>query len=221
MFLDSLIYLATVLLKSGRGLDDILSFFEKDLAERLNWIASHGAEVKLKKGPKVILDDAKVTVGIISDIRKSIERMLCDFPCYYIEDKKVSFSVHYRNCKEKDLSILEEVKEEIKKYEKRYKIDYMEMKKVIEVKPAGIDKGMAVDKILTKYGKSDFISIAIGDDVTDEYTFRANKKGINIKVSENRNMDTEADHFIHGPVQVLDFLDLLIYRPKGRLEIKR
>jgi trehalose 6-phosphate synthase/phosphatase len=195
---------------SGRGFDDLLSFFDKKRFRNISWVASHGAEVKIKGNKKKILDKAKKSIDTISLIRKEIEMTLEGKNCYFIEDKSVSFSIHYRNCNKEDQGMLKEIKKMIKSYENIYDIDSLEMKKVVEVKCSGINKGVAVESILEDYGSNAILPIAIGDDVTDEYTFEANKDGINIKVSEEKDLETKADYYIEGPGKVLDMLEEII-----------
>ena len=84
------------------------------------------------------------------------------------------------------------------------------MKKVVEVKPEGINKGNAVETINRKYKKNiPSINICLGDDLTDEYLFRSNISGINIKVGESKNFESQAEYFLNKVNEVHWFLNKL------------
>lgn len=198
-----------VFIVTGRSLEDIMSFFDNIDGERINWIGSHGAEIKMKGSKKKVLESAKRGMDAIKEIRSDIENMLSEIPCFIMEDKRVSFSIHFRNCEPENLDIIDEIKEKLDRYTKKFDIDYMEMKKVIEVKSKGIDKGSAIKTILDRENKKHFLSVCIGDDVTDEYSFEANSQGINIKVTDDSKVETKATYYLKDPDEVLGLLDLL------------
>lgn len=55
------------------------------------------------------------------------------------------------------------------------------------------------------------VSICLGDDLTDEYLFRSNKGGINIKVGENNNFESQAEYFLKKVDEVHWFLNKLYF----------
>jgi trehalose-phosphatase len=115
--------------------------------------------------------------------------------------------LHYRKCPEKILKLLVSVEKLIAGCQKDNPIEVMHMKKVIEVKPAGINKGNTINAIISHYGGSgDFLNICIGDDVTDEYLFQANPAGINIKVGDPSGPETSAGYYLKGVSDVYWFL---------------
>ncbi len=190
---------------SGRPIIDLLNFF-KGIGNDINLIGSHGAEIKYKGEKPYILESVKKIIKKLRKIRDEIELILKDFPCFYIEDKKVSFAIHYRNCPKEYLGNLAKIRNAIREYEKKLPINIIEGKKVIEVKPANIDKGRAVNGFKDKYGLSNEITICIGDDVTDEHMFESNKEGLNIKVI-NKNIKTNASYYIKNVAEVQKFLE--------------
>jgi len=200
-----------IFIVTGRSLEDIMSFFIDIDKDSINWIGSHGAELKIKGSKIRVLRSAQKGIDAIKRIRTDIETMVSERPCFLIEDKKVSFSLHFRNCDTESLGLIKQVKKRLDKYAEKFEIDYMEMKKVIEVKSKGIDKGSAIKSILAEQNKSDHLSVCIGDDVTDEYSFDANKDGLNIKVSEDGKADTKAKYYLNDHKEVLDFLEYLLW----------
>ncbi|MGM0367269.1 MAG: hypothetical protein ACQEP2_01670 [Actinomycetota bacterium] len=65
----------------------------------------------------------------LDKIKAEVVSSLKEFPCFYIEDKKVSFAIHYRNCPKENLGNLEKVKSIIEKYKKVMPINAIEGKK--------------------------------------------------------------------------------------------
>lgn len=70
----------------------------------------------------------------------------------------------------------------------------------------GVDKGSAVETILTEMGRGT-AAVYAGDDLTDEDAFRAIKgRGLGILASEEFR-STAADLWLRPPEELLDFLD--------------
>lgn len=84
------------------------------------------------------------------------------------------------------------------------------MKKVIEVKPEGTNKGNAVCTVNRKYKKNiPSLNICLGDDVTDEYLFKSNISGINIKVGKVVHQGSKAEYYLKNIKEVHHFLGIL------------
>lgn len=74
----------------------------------------------------------------------------------------------------------------------------------LELKPAGRDKGFAVNEVLKN---TESVAAYLGDDLTDEDAFRAIKgRGLAALVRE-KYRETEADVHIVPPVELINFLD--------------
>jgi len=93
------------------------------------------------------------------------------------------------------------------------------MKKVIEVMPEKQSKGTAIQKVLGVYGSRaenkknclKYFIVCIGDDVTDEDLFEANKSGVNIRVQkESKKLNTCAEYYLTDPDEVILFLEQLL-----------
>lgn len=195
-------------LVSGRPVSDLLNFF-KNLDKNINLIGSHGAEIKYNGKNPYIIESVKKIIDQLGKIKDDVGYILKEFSCFYIEDKKVSFAIHYRNCHKKDLINLEKTMETINNYKKKLPIDVIEGKKVIEVMPRNINKGKAVNILKNKYELENTISICIGDDVTDEHMFEKNIDGLNIKVARKK-VDSNASYYLKNVGDVQKFLQTII-----------
>jgi len=104
-------------------------------------------------------------------------------------------------------------KDAIKDLRKTKKLLFTEGKKVLEVRPnIKWDKGKSVNWILRKIssgGKKNGLPICIGDDITDEDSFKVlAKKGIGILVSKNARK-TFAQYRLESPKDVAKLLRAL------------
>lgn len=159
----------TVVVISGRDKETLSKWFEK-YYENLAFIAEHGV---WNKNPG---DEWKMNNQIDKDWIKIIEPMLQNFvdrtPRSFIEYKNYSLVWHYRDSDdEMGQQRAWELKDDLKNYIANLNLEIMDGDKVIEIKNAGINKGMAA---LEKIGDNKFdFMIALGDDWTDEYTFNS------------------------------------------------
>lgn len=123
----------------------------------------------------------------------------------FIEEKSFSIAWHYRNSPietaRKSISELKEALLNLKEV-RGNKLDILNGDKVVEVKFASINKGIASTSVIQLL-KPDFI-LAIGDDDTDEAMFKALPNyALNIKVGDKSSV---AKYYIEKQDQVLDFL---------------
>ncbi len=158
----------TVVIISGRDKETLSKWFDK--FDRMAFIAEHGVWNRNPYG------NWKMTDQIDKEWMDIIEPVLQNFvdrtPRSFIEYKNYSLVWHYRHAdQEMGQQRAWELKDDLKMYIANLNLEIMDGDKVIEIKNAGINKGRAA---LNKIGntKFDFI-LALGDDWTDEYTFRA------------------------------------------------
>jgi len=170
----------------------------------------HGGQIKYAGSEISIPAKIKNALPGIVGLKEKVTKIINDIPCYTIEDKGLSFALHYRRCRDKDLTHLRKINSILFEYIKDRPIELMQMKKVVEVKPKGINKGNAVGTINRKYKKNiPSLNICLGDDVTDEYLFKSNTSGINIKVGESEYLDSEAEYYLKDIKEVHQFLGML------------
>ncbi|MFW6224405.1 MAG: bifunctional alpha,alpha-trehalose-phosphate synthase (UDP-forming)/trehalose-phosphatase, partial [Bacteroidota bacterium] len=187
---------------SGRNKDFIDRMFKNS---GLGLVAEHGIWIKPpgKKWKRTMKPD----VSWKEDIRNILQLYTDRTPGSFIEDKHFSLTWHFRRA-DPDLGNKRswELNDELRDLVSNQHLEVMEGKKVIEIKQQGINKGIAVSKIVE--GKRyDFI-FAIGDDFTDEYMFRqVGKEGITVKIGLEQ---TSADYYIDNHEKVMSFLRKMI-----------
>jgi trehalose 6-phosphate phosphatase len=153
-----------VALVSGRAINDIDRIFSP---LRLAAIGVHGAEMRISA-------DAEVETRV-SPLSKMLKRRLAAVadlgPGILVEDKGYSLALHYRLAPEKGPAVLKAITA-ICADAPQGSAEILPGKQVVDVKPAGIDKGRAVSELMQHppfRGRKPFF---IGDDATDVPAFR-------------------------------------------------
>jgi trehalose 6-phosphate phosphatase len=164
----------------------------------LHYIGLHGAE---EAGNK-----AKVSKEAQRDLalaRYQAQKQIGSMPGMRIEDKGLSFAVHYRGAKPTiaraaRLRLLELVAP------LRHTLKMLTGAMVWEVLPAEIrGKGVAARDLLNRF-PSETAGIYIGDDGTDESAFRELHDQMTIRVGKTK--ESHAQYYLRSPREVIDFL---------------
>jgi trehalose 6-phosphate synthase/phosphatase len=168
-------------------------------------IAEHGAWLKEGEKEWIIAND------LSKDWKNEFYPLLKQFesrtPGSFIEEKDYSLAWHYRKA-DKGLGELraKEIVGNLKYAAANLGLQIMEGNKVIEIKSANINKGNAAKEWLKDYPAS-FV-MAIGDDYTDEDTFKAMPEdATTIKVGAGIS---SATYFLKNQDEVRNFLKRLI-----------
>lgn len=193
----------TVVVISGRDKETLSKWFKK-YYDNLAFIAEHGV---WNKNPG---EEWNMNSHIEKDWMEIIEPVLQNFvdrtPRAFIEYKNYSLVWHYRDA-DPDMGQQRawELKDDLKNYIANLNLEIMDGDMVIEIKNAGINKGIAA---LNKIGETEFdFILALGDDWTDEYTFNAlPDSAITIKVGSK---STAAKYYINDVKGVRDLLKQL------------
>lgn len=163
---------AQVVVISGRDKDTLGTWF-KD--QKVDLIAEHGVWVKRKneKGDWKLY--AEIEDGWKEDIRQIMEYYVLRTPGAFIEEKHHSLVWHYRKV-ESGLGDLRmrELFSHLKYMARGHNLQVLEGNMVLEIKRPDINKGRAATAIM-KDQEYDFV-LAVGDDWTDEDTFKAMPK---------------------------------------------
>ncbi len=168
-------------------------------------IAEHGAWKRIPGEawqPRVISGEEWKT-----SLRPVVEAFVDRTPGSLIEEKTYSLVWHYRNS-DPELGAIRalDLKENISGLIMNNNLEILEGNKVLEIKVAGINKGVAALEHLSR-NNPDFV-LAIGDDWTDEYMFKSlPEQTISIKVGHE---NTQAQYFLESQTDVRAFLKRFI-----------
>lgn len=146
--------------------------------------------------------------GWKTDICKVMEQFVERTPGSFIEAKDYSLAWHYRKTDSwlADIRVRDLINSLLYPTNK-HNLQILDGNKVVEVKVSGIDKGRAAQQWLKK-DRWDFV-LALGDDRTDEDTFRAlPDSAYTIKIGQG---ETAARYNLRTHHEVLELLDKLAY----------
>jgi trehalose 6-phosphate synthase/phosphatase len=172
--------LTEVVIISGRN----FKILEKWLGELpIHLVAEHGASLKLKGETWQHYTD--IDTSWRSLIKNTFALYAQRAPGAFVEEKDHTIAWHYRGVEEElGFTRSRELLDNLYHLVRNTHLNVLEGHKVIEVRAAGIDKGIATGKIMELF-PADFV-LAIGDDKTDEDIFHVLKgKGITIKVGND------------------------------------
>jgi trehalose 6-phosphate synthase/phosphatase len=156
-----------VIIISGRKRETLDSWFG---SLNVGLTAEHGAWMKDRGGVweiiKPLRNDWK------GKIRPILDSYADKTPGSFVEEKEFSLDWHYRMA-DPELSAINArvLKDVLSKLVANLNLEVLEGNKALEIRNAGVDKGLATSYWLSKENW-DFM-LAIGDDVTDEDTFAA------------------------------------------------
>ena len=148
-------------LVSGRTLADIDKLFAP---LKLPAAGAHGTQVRADPSVQI----GHLTRPIPAELRAKFTA-LADRPGMFIEDKEVTLALHYRL---REPPMLPDAPvAEVETAAAASGFSLLHGKKVLELKPAGTDKGSALRAFMTKPPFAGRIPLFAGDDVTDGYAF--------------------------------------------------
>ena len=148
---------------SGRSIEDIDGLFAP---LRLRVSGVHGAEIRFdpeaSTAPTVAAD---LPQSLLDALRRAVE----PFPGVFVENKRFSFTVHYRLAPSAERPLRNIVKELVDSIP--IAVDMMDAHCAIEIKSPCFDKGGAIAAFLSTSTFRGRTPIFIGDDTTDESGF--------------------------------------------------
>ncbi len=141
-----------------------------------------------------------------SAVRPTLENLVERTPGSFIEEKDYTLAWHYRRIdNELGANRVREIREELIYLTANHNLQVLEGNKVVEIRNAGVDKGKAATMWLNRQSW-DFM-LAIGDDHTDEDTFRAMPEtAYTIKVGLDK---TEARYKVRSVEEARALLELI------------
>jgi len=205
----------SVILVTGRSSLDI----KKRIGiKNIIYVSNHGFQISGDR-IKWIHPDVKRSLSILKKIFLLLNNALKSFPETFVEDKKLTLSVHFRNERNNLIPLVKKIVATcIQPFQEN--IIKTTGKKVIEIRPSiNWNKGKAILKILAllQHRKNKNSIICIGDDKTDEDAFRAlRNKAITVHIGSNLN--TQAHYYLHNTKQVKTFLETILLSSNDRIQ---
>lgn len=178
-------------------------FLEEHLgALKVTLVAEHGIWLKEKNS------QWESIVELPDEVWKQEARKILDFyidrtPGSFLEEKENALVWHFRKV-EKDLAALRssEMASHLKHVLTGKGVEILQGNKVVEIKPAAMNKGKIALRLQQKF--QPVYTIAVGDDQTDEYIFKAlQQKATTIKVGSGQ---TFAQYSVASHVEVRELL---------------
>ncbi len=142
----------------------------------------------------------------VKRVRQSLERRLRNLRGIWVEDKTLSFVVHYRAAR---ATIARRARSIVRGAVRphRSELRVLAGKKVWEVLPREVPGKGAAAKAFLARGFDSALPIYIGDDTSDEEAFAALGRGLTIRVGRSRR--TQARFTLRNPLEVRSFLQRL------------
>jgi trehalose-phosphatase len=179
------------------------------------WIAgNHGFEIHGPNGeniadPSVLSHRADIATAIAR-----LEPRVRDMPGVLVENKTLTFSVHWRLA---DPAIAPRLREAIEEVARPLDLRVTEGKCIFEVRPpAQIDKGTAVLALAERLtsGSEEASFLFAGDDVTDEDAVRAlrahHPRAVTVRImSDGADVETDAEFSLRDTDAMRSFLEEL------------
>jgi trehalose 6-phosphate phosphatase len=149
-------------LVSGRSIADLERHLEcADLAVS----GSHGLELRLRDGSRIPL----AARHDLSEVRERLERLASETPGLLIEEKPFGIGVHFRQAPHEEARVAEVMAD----LARSTGLALQHGKMVVELRPAGADKGDAVRAFMAEPDFAGARPLFVGDDLTDEDAFAA------------------------------------------------
>jgi trehalose 6-phosphate phosphatase len=192
-------------LVSGRTLADIDKLFAP---LKLPAAGAHGTQVR----PDPSAQMGHLTRPIPAGLRAKFTA-LADRPGMFIEDKEVTLALHYRLLEGPTLPAARVAEVEAAAAEAGFSL--LHGKKVLELKPAGTDKGSALRAFMSKPPFLGRVPLFAGDDVTDGYAFAVLESLGGIGISVGRTFPGAA-YQVTAPADLRQWLHGLLEPHAGR-----
>jgi trehalose 6-phosphate phosphatase len=192
----------TIAVLSGRALSDLRSRIP---VKGVILAGNHGLEIE-GRGLRFADPASKYRDGL-AQLRTDLEVRLSKILGCWVEDKGLTLCVHYRQVEE---NCLQAVHDAVKEATAPLN-DWLLVapgKCIWDLRPStAANKGAAALWIQSQLGLQDALTVAMGDDTTDEDLFRAFPNDLTIHVGAAAA--TAARYCVAGPAEALEFLHWL------------
>ncbi len=185
---------------SGRAMEDL----DRLLApHKFPLAAVHGFELRDGDGR---VTRTEVDRAVLAPIEVALRRFVEENPETLLEQKGATLALHYRKRPELEEAVIRTVELALSKAGSN--LQALRGNKVVEIKPAGQDKGSAIGRLMKEPPFSERTPVFIGDDATDEDGFRTINElgGVSVKVNSG---ETAAASRLPDVDAVLNWLEEL------------
>lgn len=211
---------AAVAIISGREATDIR---ERVGVDEIYYAGNHGLELYDRDGQLVHLTGEKA-LDVLGEVTAAAERQFDGVEGVFVEDKRMTVTVHYRQAGDVAERVLVAVRELLDEHDDHGALRITEGRQVVEIRPdIPWDKGHAVELLHERFTPDDerWATVYIGDDTTDETAFETVRDdGIAVAVGSNEVV-TAAPYVVRDPNEVSDFLEWLADPGLSRLGATR
>jgi len=194
----------TVAVLSGRPVHDVRRRLE-DL--ELIYAGGHGAEIVHPNGDRDSLVAPEQVAGTLDRAEAQVGALVDEEPGWFVERKDSSLAVHHRlaahDSVAEHLPRVQAILEQLAAEPPGFTV--LAGKAVVELRPAGVDKGAALAHIAA--ATPALLPLVIGDDVTDEdaFTLAIARGGTAVLVAEEPR-PSAANRRLSDPEAVVAFL---------------
>ena len=151
----------------------------------LTLIGTHGLEIRTPNGNVSQMLPVGAFMPAIARMQREVRQLIRDKDGFILEDKRQALALHYRLADPQEAAqIVSRIQALLRRYQRNgLALELLHGKKVVEIRPVGLNKGKAVAALLQQTGRSVF-PIYVGDDTTDEDAFQVlADRGLSILVS--------------------------------------
>ena len=191
---------------TGRSLDSLDRVIDPLL---LPAAAEHG--VQFRAGPDDHFDEE--VPPLPSDFRQRLHQFAVDNPGIFLEHKQSGLAVHYRGAPDLEIEVRTLLGALAADVETEFRI--LEGKMVVELRPTDVNKGTAVERLMSCGPFRQRTPVFVGDDITDEHAFETVNRygGISVRVGEL--CETAARYRLENVTEVRHWLAALTDRSSG------
>ena len=190
-------------LLSGRPLKQLDALFDWD-----HHVAAglHGAELRTPDGRRHVTGDA----AAFAQVRSRAAALVTAAHGVKLEDKHLALALHYRHVPSARATAEGIAHTLLQDAGENYAVQRGDH--VIELKPAGVDKGRALAALMTESPFRGRAAWMLGDDLTDEDAFRRVNASGGVSVVIGARRPTEARYALADPAAVRAWLHKLAWR---------
>lgn len=185
-------------LVSGRGVKDLDRLFDAP-----GWALGglHGYELRYGDGRQ---RELAVDPGDQARMRMAVQALAARLDGVQLEDKQHAMALHCRRAPDR-LPALREAAEAVAAGLSGYELQPGNL--VMEFKPAGMDKGRAVEELMRQPPFAGRTPVYLGDDLTDEHAFHAVNQAGGASVRVGQREPTLARFTLPSPAAVQAWLE--------------